>query len=272
MSRPVRLAASFREKVWGTTAIEPWYPPSGKKIGEVWFLSEGEPLPILVKFVFTSEKLSVQVHPDDAFAGEHENSRGKTEMWYVLRAAPGAAIACGLRERITPERLREASLSGEIERLLNWLPVGPGDVIFTPPGTIHAIGAGIALCEIQQQSDITYRLYDYGRPRPLHLEKAMAVADAGPHPGKSLPVALAPGASRLAACPYFVTDLLEASARLDYLPDPARMHLLVFIEGRGTLAGEPYRAGEAWRVPPAAAPFAIEPAAPTRFLRTGLPA
>ncbi len=155
--------------MWGATDLVPWYPASDKKIGEVWFEAD---LPLLVKFVFTSERLSVQVHPNDDFAAAHENSRGKTEMWYVMRADPGARIAIGFRESISRERLREAAVSGEIEQLLNWLEVQAGDAFFIPAGTVHAIGGGLALCEIQQHSDVTYRLYDYGRPRELHLDKA----------------------------------------------------------------------------------------------------
>ena len=114
-----------------------------------------------MKLLFTSERLSVQVHPDD---GE-DGPRGKTEMWHILEAEPGAAIALGFREPITRERLREATRTGEIERLLNWMPVKAGETYFTPAHTVHAIGAGIVLCEIQQNSDVTYRLWDYGRPR-----------------------------------------------------------------------------------------------------------
>lgn len=271
MKTPTRLAASALEKIWGTERTEPWFAAGGRKIGEVWFTGDAAPLPILVKFLFTSENLSVQVHPGDAYAALHEHSAGKTEMWYILRADPGAVIACGLRERITAERLREASLSGEIENLLNWIPVAPGDVVFTPAGTIHAIGAGVVLCEVQQQSDITYRLYDYGRPRPLHLDQAIAVADPGPHPGKSAAVPMAPGESRLAACPYFVTDLLEMGAAREYVPDPGRMQLLIALEGSGRMNGVPFRTGEAWQVPAGAAPFAIEPASSARFLRTWKP-
>ena len=136
-------------------------------------------MPLLVKLLFTSDNLSVQVHPGDAYAREHHNSRGKTEMWHILRAEPEAKIALGLRERVTPERLREAAQSGEIMELLNWVPARPGDTFFVPAGTIHAIGGGLALCEMQQHSDITYRLYDYGRPRELHLEHG----DCGVAPG-----------------------------------------------------------------------------------------
>jgi mannose-6-phosphate isomerase len=265
------LAASLREKIWGSTQLSPWFPDSREKIGEVWFLSDGEPLPILVKFIFTSDRLSVQVHPDDEYARAHENSPGKTEMWHILRAEPGATIAVGLREEVSREALREAAISGEIESLLSWVPVAPGDTVFTPPGTIHAIGAGIALCEIQQQSDVTYRLYDYGRPRQLHLERGIAVAHPGPYSGKSEPVRLSATEERLAACPYFVTDRIQVCAGFRYRPEPGRMHLLIVLEGSGRLAGEPFRAGEAWMVPAGTDPFAIEPEGACSLLRTYVP-
>ena len=186
-NQPVRLPASFKEKVWGASDLAPWYPAQEKKIGEVWFEAD---LPLLVKFVFTEERLSVQVHPGDAFAKAHENSLGKTEMWYVLRADPGARLAFGFRESVDPAHLRESAKSGAIENLLNWVEVNPGDAFFIPAGTVHAIGAGLALCEVQQHSDITYRLYDYGRPRELHLDKAVQVAStAASVPGSvSLPI------------------------------------------------------------------------------------
>ncbi len=167
-----RLTPSFREKVWGATRLGPWFPDSDRKIGEVWFegpFGNDADLPLLVKFIFTTEKLSVQVHPEDEYAGLHHQSRGKTEMWHILAAEPGAQIAAGFRESITPEQFREAALSGAIEQELQWFDARPGDTFFIPAGTVHAIGPGLALCEIQQNSDVTYRLYDYGRPRELHL-------------------------------------------------------------------------------------------------------
>jgi mannose-6-phosphate isomerase len=156
------------EKVWGSTQLEPWFPNSEKKIGEVWL--EGENLPLLVKFLFTTEALSVQVHPE-----------GKTEMWHVLAAEPGAKVAAGFHAPISEERLRSASLSGEIEDLLEWHDARPGDTFFLPAGVVHAIGPGLTLCEVQQYSDVTYRLYDYGRPRELHLDQGVAVSRRGPH-------------------------------------------------------------------------------------------
>ena len=122
MAGPVRLTPSLREKVWGKTRLAPWFPDSPQPIGEAWYLAEHE-LPLLVKLIFTSERLSVQVHPDD---GE-DGARGKTEMWHILNAEPGAAIALGFREPISRERLRESTRTGEIEQLLNWMPVRAGD-------------------------------------------------------------------------------------------------------------------------------------------------
>ena len=140
MANAIRLQPSLREKVWGRTQLSPWFPDSAEKIGEAWYLT-GRELPLLVKLIFTSERLSVQVHPDD---GE-DGPRGKTEMWHILAADPGATIALGFREPITRERLREATLSGEIEHLVNWVPVKAGETYFTPAHTVHAIGAGIVL-------------------------------------------------------------------------------------------------------------------------------
>lgn len=254
--RPVRLEPSFVEKVWGSTSLEPWFRDSDRKIGEVWFPAEE----ILVKFLFTTEKLSVQVHPP-----------GKTEMWYILRAEPGAAIALGLKEPVSKERLREAALSGEIERMLEWFPVAAGDVLLNRPGTVHALGAGLVLCEIQQNYPVTYRLYDYGRPRRLHLEEALAVAKAEPHPGKSTPVELGGGVTRLVECEFFVTDRLRLDQPLRYEPDPDRYHLLIVTEGAGTLSGEPVAPGELWRVPAGSRPFEIRPAGALELLRTRLP-
>ncbi len=257
---PVRLPASFKEKVWGALDLSPWYAAPEKKIGEVWFEAD---LPLLVKFVFTNERLSVQVHPDDAFAAAHEKSLGKTEMWYVLRADPGAKIALGFREPITRERLRESSLSGEIEGLLHWIDVKQGDAFFIPAGTVHAIGAGLALCEVQQHSDITYRLYDYGRPRELHLDKAMQVSSLEASNAKSVALPI--------DCKYFHTEMARFTTPIEYPAARDRFHLLIFAGGSGKIAGQLFREGEAWLVPAGAGMFSIEPAEPTKFLRTWVP-
>lgn len=259
-SKPIKLKTVFKEKVWGSTRLSPWYPDADVKIGEVWFDAD---LPLLIKFIFTSEKLSVQVHPNDEFAAKHEGSRGKTEMWHILRAESGANIALGFRNPITPERLRDSAMSGEIMELLHWIDVAPGQTYFTPAGTVHAIGAGIALCEIQQQSDVTYRLYDYGRPRELHLEKSMLVSDTSANPAEPTPLPL--------ECPYFHTDSMSVDSPEAYTPDPSRFQVLIILDGAGEIAGQPYRLGEAWHLPAGTPPFAIHPSAPTRILRTWAP-
>jgi mannose-6-phosphate isomerase len=259
-SLPRRLPTRFLEKVWGAEDLMPWYPSSEKKIGEVWFEAD---LPLLVKFVFTAGRLSVQVHPDDTFAAAHEKSLGKTEMWYILRADPGAQIALGLREKLSRERLREAALSGEIEGLLNWQNVEAGDAFFVPAGAVHAIGAGLAICEIQQYSDVTYRLYDYGRPRELHLDKAIQVANTEPTSAKSVGLPI--------DCPYFHTELARITSPIRYVPAADRFHLLIFVSGWGVIGTEPFREGEAWLVPEGTTPFTIDPSAPVKFLRTWVP-
>jgi mannose-6-phosphate isomerase len=224
-----RLTPSFREKVWGSTRLGPWFPDSDRKIGEVWFEGVAD-LPLLVKFLFTTEKLSVQVHPEDEYARLHHSSRGKTEMWHILAAEPGAQIAAGFRAPLTAEQFREAALSGAIESELQWFDARPGDTFFIPAGTVHAIGPGLALCEIQQNSDVTYRLYDYGRPRELHLEHGARVSALG---------CWDPRRAGDVKCAHFTTSLVRGGVRT-----PAGFELLIAIAGSGTVGGEAVRAGE----------------------------
>ncbi len=260
-ARPSRLPTVFLEKIWGTKELGPWYPAQAEAIGEVWFQAD---LPLLIKFIFTSARLSVQVHPDDDFARKHENSRGKTEMWHILRAAPGGRIALGFREKMTPEQFRRTAKSGEIVDLLNWIDVRAGETFFVPAGTVHAIGAGLALCEIQQHSDVTYRIYDYGRDRELHLDRAMEVCDTSSLNAKSvrLPV----------DCPYFHTESATLVGGREFLPDQQRFQVMIFIEGQGLIAGEAYAAGEAWLVPACSVPFGVIPKQGiTKILRTWAP-
>ena len=240
---PVRLTPSFREKVWGSTTLEPWFPNSAQKIGEVWFEGIPDP-PLLIKFLFTSENLSVQVHPNDIFARQHHQSAGKTEMWHILAADPGAKIAAGFREPLYAERLKQAALSGEIENLLEWFDAAPGDTFFIPAGTVHAIGAGLALCEIQQYSDVTYRLYDYGRPRELHLEKALAVSHLGRSNARQ-----EPAADLLVSCGHFMTKRLEIRRPRHYTTLTSGPEFLIVIHGQGKVGGVPTNAGDCWYVP-----------------------
>jgi len=238
MSR--RLAIKPLEKVWGSSNTEPWYRnPEGQNIGEVWF-EASDSAPLLVKFLFTSDNLSVQVHPGDEYAQAHENgSAGKTEMWHVLRAEPGARIAVGLKKVETAARVREAALSGEIVDLLRWVEVQAGETYFLPAGTIHAIGAGLALCEVQQFSDLTYRLYDFGRGRELHLEKALDVAIFQPYDAL-----VPPRGNLLAQSEYFRTERVpvRGSAMLEG-------SLCIVLEGEGTFGGMRFAPGDGFEGP-----------------------
>jgi mannose-6-phosphate isomerase len=265
MSRPIRLEPSLREKVWGRTHLAPWFPDSAVKIGEAWYLTDRE-LPLLVKLIFTSERLSVQVHPDD---GE-DGPRGKTEMWHILAADPGAAIALGFREPLTRERLREATLSGEIEHLVNWIPVKAGDTYFTPAHTVHAIGAGIVLCEIQQNSDVTYRLWDYGRPRPIHIERAVPISDLSVHPGAARPVPIGASHETLVWSRHFVTERVRLEAGEEFSPSGENCQLWIAIAGAGAIGGEAVRPGDVWLLPEEGAQPVVTGEGAS-FLRTYVP-
>jgi mannose-6-phosphate isomerase len=166
-------------KPWGRDVLPaPFTAPPGQRIGEVWFEPPPQLPQLLVKYIFTAEKLSVQVHPSDAQLPGH----GKEECWLVIGAEPGAALGIGFKQTLSREAMRAAALDGSIEHLLAWFPVKAGDFFYIPAGTVHAIGAGVSLIEVQQTSDVTYRLYDYGRPRELHLDEGLAVALGEPHP------------------------------------------------------------------------------------------
>jgi mannose-6-phosphate isomerase len=266
MSGPVRLSPSLREKVWGTRRLSPWFPDSPAPVGEVWFLAERE-LPLLVKFLFTSDRLSVQVHPDD---GE-DGPRGKTEMWHILEAEPGATIALGFREPLSRERLLEATRTGEVEKLLNWIEVKPGETYYTPAHTVHAIGAGIVLCEIQQHSDVTYRLWDYGRPRPIHVEQAVPIADLGKHPGAATPVPAGEGIEELVRSKHFITQRIRLQAGEHHTPEPHACQLWIALEGSGSVGAGPYNRSEVWLLPESGRQPAIAAATASTFLRTWAP-
>ena len=259
-----RLNGTALDKVWGSSDTEPWYPHSERKTGEIWFTAPEE-LRLLIKFLFTSESLSVQVHPGDSASGA-----GKTEMWHVLRADAGARLALGFSQPLTAERARAAALSGEIEELLCWYPVQRGDTFFVPAGTVHAIGAGLVLCEIQQYSDVTYRLYDYGRPRELHLDAALAVADLNGHPGPSTPVDLAAGRRLLVECPYFRTESVAIQGESTYAGGP-HAEFLICVEGGGDFDGQPFAPGQVWVLPASADAFGIAAPQGARLLRTCVP-
>jgi mannose-6-phosphate isomerase len=280
LDQPIQLLPIFRERVWGRYNLAPWFPviPRHCRIGEVWFtfeenstslgMSVGELIrkhpeilgtaadpqhpgicPLLAKLLFTSERLSVQVHPGDAYAQEHHQSLGKTEAWYVLDAEPSGELAAGLSSPITVQEFRRAAESGEIEHLLRWRNVARGDVVFLPAGTVHALGAGLTIFEIQENSDITYRLFDYGRPRGLHLDHGIAVATLDQENVEVTTKALAPWRDELVTCDYFrlerlrPKDSMRIGGRLPYYL------LLVCIKGYGTIGGRPFEPGQAWIMP-----------------------
>lgn len=178
----MKLNRRYIEKPWGRTLLPAMFDaPEDRRVGEVWF-TNGADLPLLAKYIFTSERLSIQVHPDDGQARARGLSQGKTECWYILEAEADATLGLGFKRAVADDELRQSALNGSIEGLMDWRPVRAGDFFFVPAGTVHAIGAGISLLEFQQNSDVTYRLYDYGRPRELHLDDGVAVARPEPYP------------------------------------------------------------------------------------------
>jgi mannose-6-phosphate isomerase len=205
-------------KPWGVEDLRPWCNArhGGNAIGEIWYdrsdSSAADPS-LLLKLLFTSQPLSIQVHPDDAFAHSTGLPNGKTEAWYVLSAAPEAKVALGLSRRLTQQQLRVAIEDGSISDLVVWRGVSGDDVIFVPAGTIHAIGAGLVIAELQQRGNTTFRLFDYGRKRELHVEKAIVVADTGAAHFQVQPNQLT------AERRLFVSDSHFVLERIDLLPN-----------------------------------------------------
>lgn len=217
---PFRIEPRFVARVWGYKDLHPWYEytAGGDPIGEVWLtgndclaetgpharkslsqlfkeapqalLGPDAPLagsPLLVKMIFAHEKLSVQVHPDDLLAQKYGQPRGKTECWYVLDAEPGAQVAAGLKPGVTLEQVKSGIHDGTLENSLSVLPVAAGDMVFVDAGTVHAIWPGSILLETQQNCDVTYRMFDYGRPRELHIEKSLEATRLVTRAGKVAP-------------------------------------------------------------------------------------
>ena len=168
---------------WGRSDLpRPFKSNSDDPVGEILFGTDGRPLDLMVKYLFTSQKLSIQVHPSDELAVAKGLPSGKDECWLVLDAGPDAVLGIGTRRPLAQDELRAASIDGSLDQIIDWKPVSRGDFYYIPAGTVHAIGAGVTLIEVQQNADITYRLYDYGRPRELHLDEGLEAAHAAPYP------------------------------------------------------------------------------------------
>ena len=314
-------------RIWGSRSLAPLFPdkndlaePIGPEpIGEVWLTSvdcriasgpyQGQTLgaawrempigwrgssmantpefPLLVKFLFPADKLSIQVHPDSAYAYANERAaggRGKTEMWHVCSNEPGAQVLIGLKRNVTREQFRASIETHRVEDLFETYLAKKGDTFFIAPGTPHAIGSGLILCEVQEYSDLTYRVYDYGRtdahgnPRELHIEKAMAVTDFD----KSLRtgrVQAAPQASDnsrlLAACYFFATERQEFTARVELESNPYRFELVIVLSGSGTIEWQDqkslYIPGECWFIPATLGRYALQPNSDTTVLHATVP-
>ena len=274
---PFRLQPTFAARTWGRTSLAPWYADSHVKelmgsdepVGEAWLtgpqcivqngpaqgmtlgeIAQKEPeallgsgagdteFPLLIKLLFPDAKLSVQVHPDDAEANRLGMERGKTECWYVLEAEPGATVACGLKPGVSLAALRESITDGSTEDLLQHLPVAKGDLIFVDAGTVHAIGPGATMLEIQQTSDTTYRLFDYGRPRELHIDAGLGVTKLQTRAGKIAPRPLPNGGTRLVQEQYFTVDSFSLNAGDTLTLDDAagKPHCLTALYGDAEVA------------------------------------
>lgn len=317
---PLLMTPLFDPRPWGTTDLAPIYPNNkfSERIGEAWLTGDnsvvanglfaGKTLaaitqelgrtlvgeaprdstrfPLLTKFLFPHEKLSVQVHPDDIAAQERGEPWGKTECWYVAHAKPGAQIALGLQPGVTKQQLARAIDEKRAEELLRWIDVFTGDMIYVAGGTVHTLGPGSIIVETQQQSDTTYRLYDYGRPRELHLEHGLACVKEQVASGKTLRPAPAPiGTSRnrrsaLIEAPYFVVDLFDVKDVIELRTrDEAgknSAHVLVVTEGCGVVevdGQEPVTMtkGDAVVIPAGLNSFRVRPQWSVEFLKAYVP-
>ena len=273
-------------------------PFSGKTLGDAWrempaewrgsqFAESGD-FPLLLKFIFPEDKLSIQVHPDDAYASVHETAaggRGKTEMWHVVSAQPGAHVLMSLMPGVDRPQFFQALEKGTVDSLFQSSTVRAGDTLFVPAGTPHSIGPGMLVCEIQEYSDLTYRVYDYGRvdgngkPRELHLEKALAVMKFGPtRGGKVEPVSLPTERAKkvlLSACRYFATERWDFLATVQSHSMPSRFELFVILSGIGYIHSQApvasYQAGECWLIPAALGQFSLQPEQSSAVIRTFVP-
>ncbi|MBS1850389.1 MAG: class I mannose-6-phosphate isomerase [Acidobacteria bacterium] len=317
---PLLMSPAFDPRPWGTTDLAPIYPlhKFSEKIGEAWLTGDqckvangplaGKALaelseqygpallgtaardprrfPLLLKFLFPREKLSVQVHPDDAAAQAVGQPWGKTECWYVAHAGPGAQIGLGLKAGVTREQFAQSIQENRAEELLNWVHVYPGEMIYVAAGTVHTLGPGAVIVETQQQSDTTYRLYDYGRPRELHLEHGLAAVKEKVASGKVLrpaPQSMNGGKNRrapLIAAPYFAVDMLElrdpCELRTDDGSGKNSVQILVAVEGCAMVEMQgstpvTMAKGDAVVVPASAGEFRVLPQWSVELLKSSVP-
>ena len=323
---PVRLNPIFVPRIWGTCDLSPLFPDHTQEeeaVGEVWLTGDacefatgefagralgdvwpslpaewtgtalrGLPrIPLLVKFIFPEDKLSVQVHPDDEYARAHESAAGgvgKTEMWYVMRAREGAAVRVGFEAGVTREAFERAIADGTAEDCLRRVDVHAGDAVYVPAGTPHTIGPGMVLCEVQQHSDITYRVFDYnrrgvdGKPRDLHIRQALEVIrfdERGRPPGWAggqEPVTRGGLRETLcAACRYFVVNRWEFTKRAEAVSAPEHFDLLIFLQGRGRIEftgdTESFGPAEVWFLPAALGKYRLVPETSTTLLHAHAP-
>jgi mannose-6-phosphate isomerase len=224
------------QKPWGVVDPRPWSSAGrdDNTIGEIWYERSGSAAvapSLLLKLLFTNQPLSIQVHPDDAYARSIGLPNGKTEAWYVLSAAAQAKIALGLKRRLTPQQMRHAADDGSISDLVEWQAVCAGDTVFVPAGTIHAIGAGLVIAEIQQRSDATFRLFDHGRGRELHIDNAIAVADAGPAGFHVTPSWLTDSRTLLASNAHFTFEKIDLAPNSAWDLEAKRETWLLVVSG-----------------------------------------
>jgi len=308
---PFLVVPEFVERVWGTRDLRPYYTRvvEGEPIGEVWltgdtcrvcsgplegqtlgelaaqhgaaFIGEaaGQPnrFPLLIKFLFPRQKLSVQVHPDDERAHQIGEPCGKTECWYVARSLPGAQVGLGLRLGINAEMFRMAIEKNQAEHMLNWLDVHAGEMIYVDAGTVHAIGPGAIFVETQQNCDLTYRLYEYGRPRQLHLEQGMAAMRDHTHAGL-VPRQTVEDHELLLAAPRFIVEQYSIKAPITLSAEPvdSSVQVLVALDG-GAVVSCPGGAslsmmrGDAVIVPASSPAITLRPQWSAEVLRMRLP-
>jgi mannose-6-phosphate isomerase len=242
--------AAIISKPWGVTDLRPWssIDVAGERIGEVWFQraeKTGAVPTLLVKLLFTSAPLSIQVHPDDELARSTGLPNGKTEAWYIVEAKPGARVALGLERYLTPEELRAAIRDGSIAGLVHWVPAAKGDSFFVAAGTIHAIGAGIVLAEIQQCSDTTFRLFDFGSTRELHEDSAVAASNTGPLRADAGRQRLDTAREVLVASPHFVMERIDLPAHSHWTVHAERETWILAIAGGGRIGAADVGVGDA---------------------------